>query len=78
MRNNPRENHISFYMKDVFDSVKSDSNTPQIAGRNGPSRERRRFRRAAAAASAQMAEKYAENVEPIDEDAVEEVVAEEG
>ena len=26
LRNNPRENHISFHMKDVFDSVKSDSN----------------------------------------------------
>ena len=30
LRNNPRENHISFHMKDVFDSVKSDSNSGSV------------------------------------------------
>ena len=30
LRNNPRENHISFHIKDVFDSVKSDSNSGSV------------------------------------------------
>ena len=30
LRNNPRENHISIHIKDVFDSAKSDSNSGSV------------------------------------------------